>query len=75
MSLPPPLISRYRALLPVADTTPIVSLGEGGTPLVGLERIGAPYGVRLYAKFEGMNPTGSFKDKLTALSGTGLTYP
>jgi len=63
VSLPPALITRYRALLPVTDATPVVSLGEGGTPLVPLERIGAHYGLRLFAKFEGMNPTGSFKDR------------
>ncbi len=63
MSLPPALITRYRALLPVTDDTPVVSLGEGGTPLVSLERLGQRYGVRLFAKFEGMNPTGSFKDR------------
>jgi threonine synthase len=63
VSLPPALITRYRALLPVTDATPVVSLGEGGTPLVPLERIGARYGLRLFAKFEGMNPTGSFKDR------------
>ncbi len=63
MSLPPALITRYRALLPVTDETPVVSLGEGGTPLVSLERLAERYGVRLFAKFEGMNPTGSFKDR------------
>ena len=40
MSLPPALITRYRALLPVTDDTPVISLGEGGTPLVPLERLG-----------------------------------
>jgi threonine synthase len=63
MSMPPALITRYRDLLPVGDETPVISLGEGGTPLIPLERLGARYGVRLYAKFEGMNPTGSFKDR------------
>jgi threonine synthase len=63
VNLPPALITRYRALLPVTDATPVVSLGEGGTPLVPLSRIGARYGLRVFAKFEGMNPTGSFKDR------------
>ena len=63
MSLPPALIEKYRELLPVSDSTPIVSLGEGGTPLVQLHRLGERFGVRLYVKFEGMNPTGSFKDR------------
>lgn len=53
---------RYRELLPV--TIPPVTLQEGGTPLYHLKRIGEEIGVpRLYAKHEGMNPTGSFKDR------------
>ncbi len=63
MSLPPALIVRYRAFLAVTDATPVISLGEGATPLVALERLGARFGVRVFAKFEGMNPTGSFKDR------------
>ncbi|MDX6554120.1 MAG: threonine synthase [Miltoncostaeaceae bacterium] len=58
-----PLIERYRDFLPVGPDTPIVSLGEGNTPLVPLPRLGERLGVELYAKFEGMNPTGSFKDR------------
>lgn len=57
------LIERYRAQLPVSDDTPVVSIGEGSTPLLSMRRLGARYGVDLYAKFEGMNPTGSFKDR------------
>ncbi|HDR72349.1 MAG TPA: threonine synthase, partial [Methanoculleus sp.] len=53
---------RYRELLPVAGEP--VSLQEGGTPLYHLKRIGEELGVpELYAKHEGMNPTGSFKDR------------
>ena len=63
MSMPPALITRYRELLPMTDRTPVISLGEGGTPLIPLDRLGERYGVRLYVKFEGMNPTGSFKDR------------
>ncbi len=63
MSLPAALISRYRDFLPVTDATPIISLGEGGTPLVALERLSERFGLRVFAKFEGMNPTGSFKDR------------
>jgi threonine synthase len=60
----PSLVERYRAFLPVTDTTPVVSLGEGLTPLVPLRRLGARLGLRnLYAKVEGQNPTGSFKDR------------
>ena len=61
--MPRPLIERYRDLLPVSDTTPIVSLGEGDTPLVPLPRLSERAGVRLLAKIEGANPTGSFKDR------------
>jgi threonine synthase len=59
----PPLIDRYRDLLPVDAATPVVSLGEGDTPLVPLTRLSERLGVRLFAKLEGMNPTASFKDR------------
>jgi len=60
----PRLIERYRDLLPVTDKTPIISLGEGNTPLVHIDNIGKRIGLRnLFVKFEGMNPTGSFKDR------------
>ena len=57
------LIERYRDFLPVGPTTPIVSLGEGGTPLMLLPRLSERLGVSIHAKLEGMNPTGSFKDR------------
>jgi threonine synthase len=59
------VIEEYRKFLPVTDTTPVVSLGEGNTPLIRAARLAktiAP-GVDLYLKFEGANPTGSFKDR------------
>jgi threonine synthase len=59
----PGLIERYRDRLPVTDATPIVSLGEGSTPLVHAPRLGAELGVDLWLKLEGLNPTGSFKDR------------
>jgi threonine synthase len=60
----PTLVERYRTFLPVGDATPVRSLGEGMTPLVHLRRIGARLGLaNLYAKIEGQNPTGSFKDR------------
>ena len=60
----PTLVDRYRRFLPVSDTTPVVSLGEGMTPLVHLRRLGARLGLtNLHAKIEGQNPTGSFKDR------------
>jgi len=60
----PRLVERYREFLPVTDATPIITLGEGSTPLVRLDRIGKRIGVpNLYVKYEGTNPTGSFKDR------------
>lgn len=59
------IIEQYRKRLPVSAATPIVTLGEGGTPLIRLQNIprDLPGGVELYVKFEGLNPTGSFKDR------------
>lgn len=59
------LIDRYRALLPVSDKTPIITLHEGNTPLIPLKRVAAAISpnVTLYAKYDGLNPTGSFKDR------------
>ena len=60
----PRLLERYREWLPITDATPTLSLGEGATPLVHLRRLGAHLGLRnLHVKLEGMNPTGSFKDR------------
>ena len=59
------VIEEYRKFLPVTDGTPVVTLGEGNTPLIRATRLAeqiAP-GIELYLKFEGMNPTGSFKDR------------
>ena len=57
------LIDRYRERLPVTGATPVVSLGEGSTPLLPAPRISARLGVELHLKCEGANPTGSFKDR------------
>jgi threonine synthase len=59
------LIDRYRDRLPVSDTTRIISLNEGNTPLIQLQNIPRLIGkdVDIYVKFEGLNPTGSFKDR------------
>src|SRR3989449_10830548 len=60
----PRLVERYRRFLPVTDATPALTLGEGFTPLVEARRLGARIGVpNLYLKLEGLNPTGSFKDR------------
>ncbi|HKZ75053.1 MAG TPA: threonine synthase [Actinomycetota bacterium] len=57
------VIEEYRARLPVSDATPVVTLGEGGTPLVRSESLSAETGCEVYLKYEGANPTGSFKDR------------
>src|SRR5580704_7299743 len=59
------VIDRYREFLPVSDSTPIVSLGEGGTPLIYSAKLSARvgYGCQVFIKNEGVNPTGSFKDR------------
>jgi len=57
------LLERYRQDLPVTDRTPLLSLGEGSTPLVPAPRLGEQLGIELHLKFEGQNPTGSFKDR------------
>jgi threonine synthase len=59
------IIEEYRKFLPVTEKTPVVTLGEGHTPLVHTPRLAAKIapGVELYVKFEGANPTGSFKDR------------
>ncbi len=58
------VLRKYKEFLPVTDTTPMLSLGEGDTPLVKSNRLGKELGCsELYFKLEGCNPTGSFKDR------------
>jgi threonine synthase len=59
------VIERYRERLPVTDATPVVSLSEGSTPLIYSPRLSAivDRGSRVFLKHEGLNPTGSFKDR------------
>ncbi len=59
------LINHYKNRLPVDENTRFISLGEGNTPLIRLENIPALLGkkVDIYVKYEGLNPTGSFKDR------------
>ncbi|MPY67006.1 threonine synthase [Deinococcus sp. SDU3-2] len=59
----PGLLERYRKYLPITDRTPALSLHEGNTPLIPAPRLGEQLGVQLYLKYEGLNPTGSFKDR------------
>lgn len=59
------VIARYGRYLPVSATTPVVSLGEGGTPLIYSPRLSelVGRGCKVFVKYEGLNPTGSFKDR------------
>ena len=60
------IIERYQEFLPITDETPIISLNEGNTPLILAENLPKQLGfkrIRIYFKFEGLNPTGSFKDR------------
>jgi threonine synthase len=57
------VIEEYRDRLPVDADTPVVTLGEGGTPLVRSESLSAESGCDVWLKYEGANPTASFKDR------------
>ena len=59
------LINKYRKYLPVSDSTPVVTLNEGNTPLIKADNLAKKIGLEcnIYLKFEGCNPTGSFKDR------------
>ena len=65
------IIARWRDRLPVSERTPIVTLGEGGTPLVRADHVAKAAGLppdSVHLKLEGLNPTGSFKDRGMALA-------
>ena len=57
------LIERYREHLDIGPDDPVVSLNEGSTPLIEAPRISERVGARVWLKYEGLNPTGSFKDR------------
>ncbi|MBD0394966.1 MAG: pyridoxal-phosphate dependent enzyme, partial [Microcoleus sp. C1-bin4] len=59
------MIEAYRPYLPVTETTPVVTLQEGNTPLIPAPAIASLIGrdVRVLVKYDGLNPTGSFKDR------------
>jgi threonine synthase len=57
------IIEKYREYLPVTDKTPVPSLNEGNTPLIKSHNLSKQYGINIYFKYEGLNPTGSFKDR------------
>jgi threonine synthase len=74
--MPQPLIERYRDRLPLEPDDPVVSLNEGSTPLIEAPRLSERIGARAWLKFEGTNPTGSFKDRgmtvaVSRAKGTG----
>jgi threonine synthase len=67
----PPSMWRYRALLPLEDEAPVISLGEGLTPLVKADRLGAELGLsNLWLKNDSMNPTNSFKDRVVSVAAS-----
>jgi threonine synthase len=57
------LIDRFRHVLPVTEATPVVTLGEGSTPLLQAPRLSERHGREIWLKWEGGNPTGSYKDR------------
>lgn len=59
------LINKYRKYLPITEKTPVITLNEGNTPLIKADNLAKKIGVdaNIYLKFEGANPTGSFKDR------------
>ena len=57
------VISRFRQYLPITDATPVVSLNEGSTPLIHSPRLSERAEAEVFVKYEGLNPTGSFKDR------------
>ena len=57
------LLEKYKDLLPITQTTPLISLSEGNTPLILLPHLSKVLDLTLYGKYEGLNPTGSFKDR------------
>ncbi|MFS8650800.1 MAG: threonine synthase [Caldibacillus sp.] len=57
------ILATYRDFLPVTEKTPMLTLHEGNTPLIHAENLSAMLDIELYLKYEGMNPTGSFKDR------------
>src|SRR5438046_4198389 len=71
------VIERYREYLPVSASTPVVSLGEGNTPLIYCSQLSKRVGrgCEVFVKNEGVNPTGSFKDRgMTVAVSKALEY-
>ncbi len=70
MSMWPGIIEHYRRYLPVNSKTPVVTLNEGNTPLIFSHSLSQATGMEIYLKYEGLNPTGSFKDRGMTLAVT-----
>lgn len=69
------VLAEYRDRLDVTDATPIITLGEGGTPLIPAPALSKRTGSSVYIKYEGMNPTGSFKDRgMTMAISKGIEH-
>lgn len=65
MSIYTGLINKYRNFLPVSENTPVITINEGNTPLIKADNLAKAAGIKanIYLKYEGANPTGSFKDR------------
>ncbi len=57
------VINRYREYLPITEKTPVITLDEGSSPLIKAQSLSKSLGLEVYLKYEGVNPTGSFKDR------------
>jgi threonine synthase len=57
------IINHYKEFLPVTKNTPVITLNEGNTPLIPAEKLSKITGAKVYLKYEGAHPTGSFKDR------------
>lgn len=66
----PPFVSKYLPLMPIKDYAHFISLKEGATPLIESKKLGKELGIELYFKLESQNPTGSFKDRGSAVEMT-----
>jgi threonine synthase len=64
------IINEYKEFMPVRENTKIITLQEGNTPLIFAEKLSNKLDIELYLKYEGVNPTGSFKDRGMTLAVT-----
>ena len=69
------IIEHYREYLPVSASTPIVSLSEGDTPLIYASVLSEIIGESVFLKYEGLNPTGSFKDRGMTMAVSNIGKP